>query len=447
MSEEAIRKLRRKFILVSTLSMAIVMTTIALLIYLSNLALAQRTIRQEMNLIIENYGDLPENEEITIQQDSSGVIRFLDEIFGNSDTYNEAEMPYSLRYFAVIYDENGELTDVKTSHIASVTEAEAESYGEYALQHRSFGHVDNYYYEWRVLDSGDTIVVYLEASQTMVSNNRILYLAMILIVIGVLCTLFISRIFANRAIAPEVKNAELQKQFITNASHELKTPLAVIRANTEMQEMLSGETEWTQSTMRQVERMDGLIKNLVLIARADEQSTHLTTDDVNVTHAVTETVDNFVSLIEHEQKTLTRNIPDGITMRADESQIRQLTSLLMDNAIKYCDDNGEVKVDLSQRGKGIQLVVSNSYAEGANTDYSRFFERFYRKDQSHNTDKGGYGVGLSIAEAICSQYKGSISADWKKGIISFTCYLKQAPVPSTPKTPKGIKSSKEDKKS
>ena len=433
MSEEAIRKLRRHFILVTTLTIAVVITVIALLIYVTNREIALKTIREELNFIIENNGDLPESKDTdgtNENQDNSGVVRFLDEIFGNSPAYNQTEMPYSARYFAVLYDENGDISKVKTGHIASVSEEEARSYGNYALEHKSFGHVNNYYYKWETEDNGTTIVVYLEATSTILANNRIFYLSLFVILLGVLITNLVSRAFAKRAIAPEIRNAELQKQFITNASHELKTPLAVIRANTEMEEMTSGQTEWTESTMRQVERMDGLIKNLVLVSRASEQSTHLAVDNVNVSNAVSETVENFTSLVKHENKTLTKNVPDGITMRADESQIRQLTSLLMDNAIKYCDENGEIRVDLLQKGKGIQLVISNSYAEGANVDYSRFFERFYRKDASHNTDRGGYGVGLSIAEAICSAYRGSISADWKKGIISFTCILKQVPIPT-----------------
>ena len=111
-------------------------------------------------------------------------------------------------------------------------------------------------------------------------------------------------------------------------------------------------------------------------------------------------------------------------MTADASKIMQLATLLVDNAIKYCDENGSVKVELSQVRKGtVRLVVTNSYKNGANVDYNKFFERFYREDKSHNIDKGGYGIGLSIAENICRQYRGSINATWKNGEISFVCLL------------------------
>ena len=114
---------------------------------------------------------------------------------------------------------------------------------------------------------------------------------------------------------------------------------------------------------------------------------------------------------------------DGIVMKAQEGQIKQLASLLIDNAIKYCDDKGTIHVSLSKKGKNIRLTVDNDYKDGANVDCSRFFERFYRAEESHGGEKAGYGIGLSIAESIVKRYKGTIHASWNNGIIRFTCKL------------------------
>ena len=112
-------------------------------------------------------------------------------------------------------------------------------------------------------------------------------------------------------------------------------------------------------------------------------------------------------------------------MKAVDSEIRQLTTLLLDNAIKYCDAGGTIRVSAGQKGREIWMAVSNSYAEGASVDYSRFFERFYRQNEAHTIDsRGGYGIGLSIAENLVKKYGGTIRADWKNGVISFTCTLK-----------------------
>jgi signal transduction histidine kinase len=230
---------------------------------------------------------------------------------------------------------------------------------------------------------------------------------------------------------------EQQKQFITNASHELKTPLAVIKANTEMQEMMDGESEWSQSTLRQVDRMTGLIGNLVQIARAQEMTDgELAPTDIAA--AVSETADSFAPVAASDGKKLEKESPDSLVTKCSDSSMRQLTSLLIDNAIKYCDDGGTIKVELTRSRRGAVLTVSNDYAEGANVDYTRFFERFYRQDEAHTilagtvagssegssgerTGKSGYGIGLSIAESLVKSMKGSIDVSWDKGRILFTC--------------------------
>ena len=251
-------------------------------------------------------------------------------------------------------------------------------------------------------------------------------IALFLTVFGSILAFVIIRIFSNFAIRPEIRNAENQKKFITNASHELKTPLAVIRANTELEMMMHGEDEWNRSTMNQVDRMTGLIQNLVMIARADEKANKEDMAETDVSKVVSDTADTFLPVATQSGKSMRKEISEGVTMLTNEAHIRQLVSLLVDNAIKYCDDGGEIGVLLSQKGKGVRIEISNSYAEGGSQDYSRFFDRFYRQDESHNIDKGGYGIGLSIADSLVRRYKGKIDVSWKDGVISFVCVLKGA---------------------
>ena len=233
-------------------------------------------------------------------------------------------------------------------------------------------------------------------------------------------------LLSSRAIRPEIENSRKQKQFITNASHELKTPLAVIRANTEVIEMLQGESEWTQSTMHQVDRMDGLVQNLVMIARAEEQEDRSAMGEIDVSRVVVDSVDPFRALARQEEKELVCNVAKDVRMMADGSAIQQLCTLLVDNAIKYCDDGGRVTVEVSQPKKGrVTLVVQNTFANGRKAQFNRFFERFYRDDQAHSNG-GGYGIGLSVAESICKRYRGGIKAVWKAGVVSFICQLRSA---------------------
>ncbi len=233
-------------------------------------------------------------------------------------------------------------------------------------------------------------------------------------------------IFSSRAIRPEVESARRQQQFITNASHELKTPLAVIRANTEVTEMMSGQTEWTTSTMRQVDRMDGLIQNLVMIARASESES---ADDavmkIDAAEVVRASVEPFGSLASQSGLELTCEADGPIPLDGTASSVQQLVTLLVDNAIKYCDEGGHVRVEATPRARGgVVINVSNSYAEGEGMNLDRFFDRFYREDEAHSNQKG-YGIGLSVVESIAKRYKGSVKVGWASGDITFTCVLKR----------------------
>ncbi len=427
MSEQAIRKLQKKFIMVSMAALLITITLVAGLLYLSSAFINLQTIRNTLQYIIESGGELVRYDE-DAEEESSRIENYLDvfdQIFSTSSMYRSQEFQYSTRYFAVIIDENGNITEVNTSHIQAVSEEQAR---EYALEASEgwldFGRFDTYYYQRDVLSSGEMLIVFLDGSSVIWSNRRLLYLAVMLVCLGMVIAFLIVRALSKRVIAGELKNAELQKQFMTNASHELKTPLAVIRANTEMIEMLNGESEWTESTKNQVNRMDGLIKNLVSISRSDEKRMENIAEAIDVAKVVAETAENFQGLAQGNGKTLEIHADEKLMLLVDDTQIRQLTSLLVDNAIKYCDDEGMISVEVKKRGKGMQLLVSNDYAEGENVDYTKFFERFYREDTSHNVDKGGYGIGLSVAESIVKNYHGKIDVSWEKGRISFICFMR-----------------------
>ncbi len=456
MSTREIRMLRRKFILIAEISFAVVMLFMGGLIYTTNLLMTRSQIRSTMQTIVENNGDMPEftSSESTVAEsesassdsavssaseaaESEGVTydedvideqnvtySILDIFSQSSDSKSNSELRYSTRYFAVIFDSDYNTLSVKTNHIASVDQDDAVSLALYATQRAmSFGNFGNYYYLVSTLDNGEIMVVYMDCSSQVMTNMRILYIAGFLCIAGLIISVLLLSAISNRIVAPEIENAKRQKQFITNASHELKTPLAVIRANTELEEMINGETEWSQSTMRQIDRLNGLIQNLVMISRSAEQNDDAIVTDVDFTKIADETAETFTPVATQDGKRFEKQIGENIRMRGDESQLRQLISLLLDNAIKYCDDDGLVRIMLSKKGRTATLIVSNTYAEGADINYSRFFDRFYREDQSHNVDQGGYGIGLSIAESLVHQYKGSINATWKAGMISFTCVL------------------------
>lgn len=471
MDPHKIRRLRRNFIIIAMLSFIAVMAFTGGLINLANDLQIRRDMRKLLDYIVENRGDLPEHERA-----STGISgeaeeeKELHELLGFNSEYR-----YTTRYYAVLFDPDGDVADVKLNHIRSVNYDEAI---ESALQIHSFrsgfgSFANSYYFRSADYADGSSIVAVIDATIQAGISQSAIRSTVLVCGAGLFLTFFAVCALSGTMIRPEIENARRQKMFITNASHELKTPLAVIRANTELEELMNGETEWTQSTLRQVDRLNGLVQNLVMIARAQENESLDAVQDIDASAAVLETVRPYTSLALQEGKTLSMDgIVPGLHMTADESRIRQLAAILIDNAFKYCDENGSISVTLSRAriGRQLRLTVSNSYASGKNKDYSRFFERFYREDASRNADgshdssdcpcgadapgntpfdfgcssgacgasdapfstgtprdpsgsKGGYGIGLSIAESICSQYRGSIRASWKDGVITFTCLL------------------------
>ena len=456
MTEHEIKRIQNRFIMTSTLTLFCVMLIMGGFIYLFGTITIRNEAQQIMRYIVENDGDLPkpdtiqDNEEESHDSDSDEedtddpsftetMEWSLQSIFGVGDFFGETpDSYYTTRYFAVLFDESETVSLIKTSHIAYIEEEQAEEYARIALDRPfHFGNFGRYYYYCADRESGGTIVVYLDRTEQLSLMRRVLISVLSILGLGTFMSFFIMRLLSKGFVRTEVENVEKQKQFITNASHELKTPLAVIKANTEMQEMMDGESEWSQSTLRQVDRMTGLIGNLVQIARAQEMTDgELAPTDIAA--AVSETADSFAPVAASDGKKLEKEIPDSLVTKSSDSSMRQLTSLLIDNAIKYCDDGGTIKVELTRSRRGAVLTVSNDYAEGANVDYTRFFERFYRQDEAHTisagtvtgssegssgerTGKSGYGIGLSIAESLVKSMKGSIDVSWNKGRILFTC--------------------------
>ncbi|SFN83113.1 His Kinase A (phospho-acceptor) domain-containing protein [Eubacterium pyruvativorans] len=414
MNEREIEKLRKRFIMIAMLSFLIVTMVIGGAAYFVTYFTSRNLIRDTLDKITAAEG----NEVSLRSGDDSAREPRLTDVFRRTSGFRF--------YFVAVFNSEGKITSFRTS----MPVEDKALYTGYAKKLRKangeirFGRYGKYYFQVKKR-SGGLVVAVLDCGQEVDMLSRLLYIILMVSAAGLLGTFFIVRALSKRAVQPEIEINRRQKQFITDASHELKTPLAVIRANTELEQMMNGENEWNQSTIEQVDRMNGLIQNLVMITRAQEQENSGEAEPVDAAQAVRESVEPYRSLALQQQKELREEIPDSLAVTADGSRIRQLTTILVDNALKYCDDGGSIFVRLAgtKKDRGIVLTVSNSFAAGETVDYARFFDRFYRADSSHSIDHGGYGIGLSIAESICSRYHGSIRADWKDGMISFRCVL------------------------
>lgn len=409
------RKLKIRFILLA--SAAIVCILLTMIAVLNSVRFLQTNgeIQAVLNILSANNGDFPSVEETaeSLQNDRITI-----------DTI------YQYRYFSVVYNEDKTLYSSNLDHLSNLSKEQAISYANKVIKNsRSSGvfKVGSQFYSYQITQDSKTkryLLVVLDSTNYLESRNDFFWLSIQLCFYSFIFFVLVVSGFSNFAIRPYIKNYENQKRFITNAGHELKTPLAIISANTELQELMTGENEWTESTKDQVKRLSNLINQMVVLARLEEQP-DVTLVDVNFSEVVKKVAGNFKSVIEKAGKKYEIKLQEDIHVKATEDELYELVSILIDNACKYCDEDGQIFVTLTKakRGKRARLTVANSYADGKNVDYSRFFDRFYREDESHNQKQPGYGIGLSMAESLVRIFKGRIWVSYKKGLIGFTVLL------------------------
>lgn len=405
------KKLRLHFISLGTLAVVIVIVAVISMINVRNFMETRSDIYNILDFIIANDDTLQPNPE------------------KKRDFNYPEELAYQNRYFSVTFSEKGDLKQINLDHIATVSEEDAVSYAKKSMTDsgsRDFFILQQtcYAYEKLQAENGDVTMVFFDCTSYFESAYRFLHFSIIYGFICLIMFVLIIAFFSKRAIEPVVKNIDKQKQFITNAGHELKTPLAIISANTELLEMLNGKNEWTESTMKQVKRLTVLIQNLITISRMNEQS-DLTLTDVNLSSLIDDVVPSFKLMAMQQFKDIKTDCAPELMVKGDEASIQELLNILLDNAVKYCDDEGIIDVTANTKGRSVRLMISNSYLKGEGVDYSRFMDRFYRADPSRN-EKKGYGIGLSMAEALCEQMRGKLQISYRGGMISFTAVLQKA---------------------
>ncbi|WP_314821583.1 sensor histidine kinase [Stomatobaculum longum] len=399
-------RLKRQFVLVATSAVFAVLVLVLMLVNRMNYLSLYESSMDTLELISYYGGALP------------GRV-------GNAE--EDVELPRAARYFSVSCDSgSGELNPVLSlDGMSTETVYELSMLALRAPKDRGVLRAEGkqYFYARRTGEQS-TLLCFLDASKDfkeLARNARdsTLVGAAVLLFFGIIM-LFLS----SRAVEPVVKNIESQKRFITNASHELKTPIAVISANTELLEMMNGSSEWTDSIMHQVKRLSRLVDDLIVLTRVEE-GIQKELSRQSFSAAVRQGTEAFRSVAEQQGKHLTEEVADGVTAIATERELPELVNILLDNAVKYCDKGGTVRVKLTRRRsrRGSELTISNDYAEGAEVDCSRFFDRFYREDKSHNCKKEGYGIGLSMAEGIVRMYKGQIRALWRDKVMYFIVQL------------------------
>lgn len=341
----------------------------------------------------------------------------------------DKETPFETRYFSVLLYENGNVSTIDTGKIASVSTSEA---GDYATSLYGKGKTKGFIDQYKYLSvsttntNGDNMILYvfINCSKELITIRTYALASIGISIIGLLVVFVLVCFFSKTVTKPMAESYEKQKRFITDASHEIKTPLTIIDANTEVLEMMEGENEWTVSIRKQIARLTALTEKLVFLSRMDEDSTRLEMQEFNISDAILDTAMPFETVAESKGKTLDISVAPDINYTGSETNIRQIVSLLLDNAIKYSSENGSIRLNFSTNGKLKTLSVWNTVDEIETGKLDYLFERFYRIDKSRNSKTGGFGIGLSVVQAIVQAHNGKVSAKSEDGkSIEFTISL------------------------
>lgn len=447
-----IKRLRTKFIRIAMLSVALVLLALSLIVNAANFISTNRDLNQTLDMIYENQGTIPtkrtaDTEEANAQLPDTAAAgeeqlppeedHTPPELEEKPDSkpssqpdrprgpFN-AETPYSTRYFYLRFDADGDLDSGNFSHIAAVTEDDADTYIKAALQHGAGYGFYTSGYKFRVVKEGENryIAVFLDCYQELRAVRTLAVWSGVSFAVCLALVYVLVVLLSRRAIDPVVKASEQQKQFITDAGHELKTPITVIGTSLKVLEMEVGQQKWIDKARAQTEKLRELVQSLITLCKYDEETSPLHRKTFSISEAVTDTAGSFSDFAQSKGHTIRVTAAPALSYCGDEAAVRQLVSILLDNAIKYAAPETEIQVSLEQLKRGVKLTVTNVCEQVPEGDPDRLFDRFYRPDVSRTAATGGFGIGLSIAKSIAEAHRGQIRASVQGTVISFAAELK-----------------------
>ena len=390
-----IKKLRRH-IVCSTMTSLIIIMLVLLIVVNSVTAIANNSTADGS---VERYYHIahyikndPENENEFADDGTSCSVHVVDE---REDSWQQ--------YVIVWYRVDGSMQRVFLGS-RFITDEEALSFVKKVdKKNADKGWIefqDNDYRYGKFID--DIGEGYLVISHRPTERSRIdsmFQSSLVTAIVSCIAMFVIALMFSKRAAEPVERAMENQKRFITDASHELKTPITIISANNEIIELNHGADTLTQSNRTQLERMSSLIQKMIEMSKFDENTEDIDKEEFSLTEAVGDTAMSFMPMLEPMDKELDLKLDDDIDIESDESKVRQLVAILMDNAVKHSNEGSKTKVKLT-KGKRTLLTIENSCSDIDKIDMNKIFDRFYREDKVRTGGKG-YGLGLAIAKSIC----------------------------------------------
>ncbi len=393
-----IKQLKKRFIIFTMSAVTALLLFLTIAINGMNFLFLSRQINQNLSTIVDS-----------------------DERFKNMDNSTrpplstppfDMERMRSSRFFIIKSDLESNIIETNTGHIFIEEDSAKQLFLSVVHSDKTEGRIDGYKY---VLKKTDQSITAFFIDTTIEHNNfyRVLLVSSSIATLCWIVLLIIVYLLSNKVIRPVVLSIEKQREFITNASHEMKTPLAIIQSNNETMALIHGENKYNKNIDAQTKRLSALMSNLLMLAKLDENIV-LTKEDVNLSLTIMEILDSFRSAIDKKQLKIITQIESNITLKINKDSVHEMLTILFDNAIKYTPERGYIKISLTKDGKHVTIEEENKCSNNHLNDAEKLFERFYRGDDARTQDglTSGFGIGLSEARSICENFGGTLKAKY-----------------------------------
>ena len=422
-------KTRKKIVFTVVFSLLVLMAVTLSTIFLSNRIAIQRENEEILRAYVDRYslnnqpspdGGIPEGMPDGVPEGGPDG-GFVPPDMRDNDRFGKIEPAFRLStFYAVAYDKNGNVISVNNGNNSLQSEDSLLEIASSVLEKgKTSGTVGSMTY---ILEERDEYTLVAMLDGTINDNNqKTLIKQMLIIGAAAMAVLFVISIFlARRIVRPLEENDKRQKRFVSDAGHELKTPIAVISANSELLRRQIGESEWLANIDYENERMSELVKQLLVLSHAENGD--MPKDLLDFSQLVDGEALPFESLAFEKGVRINSGIEEDLTVEGNPNQLRQLVSILLDNALSH-GTGEEIGLSLKREKHSAVLAVSNETAEISGEQLEHLFDRFYRADEARNEAGSHYGLGLSIAKAVTEAHGGEIRAEYKDGRITFAVTL------------------------
>ena len=430
-----IRRLRRRMTLMVIAVLILVSAGIVLAVHLANIRSITSEAESSLAILAENSGarttSRPDSEPPAGRGETPPPKPDADDDGGRASRQGKSQrgnrnQPPSLRSgsetaaslsnsYTITLNDDGSVASWTSDRSDLYSDPQVASMAESVLGGgRNSGRIGTQYY--RITEKGgQRLIIVLDARMEFLSASNTLRSTILIAAAACVLLSLLAWLLVRRMVQPVEDAFVRQKQFVSDASHELKTPLSVISANAEVLEQEIGENEYLGYIRSEVKRTDSLVSSLLTLARMDRNAQKAEMKRFDLSRALLDVTLPFESTVYEAGKSLEYDIPDRIDCVGNEEMIKQLAVILLSNALKYSDDGGRISISLKARGRQREIRVFNTGPAITPEDQEKIFDRFWRADPAHGRESGGHGLGLAIARSIVDTHRGKIAVESHEG--------------------------------